>query len=211
MRMEEQETALKELASVVNKMSDARPLYWNDVESSSNISKFPVAKQPAIQNRRQVYRNSLGYCFGCGTTSLSTEHIIPSISANAFSAFGHSNGYAEDIDPESPANYLILCGNKGVQGTCHHAYDTLKISLYEDRRDDTVDVVYKWYVCDPSIQGFSAVEHRASIIGRKYTRLLTWRTIRSIMNPGVLHHSPEIMAFVARLQEIDKNSNQDLI
>ena len=103
------------------------------------------------------------------------------------------------------------------KNSCHDAYDHFKISLYQDRVESDGEVIYKWFVCNPKgidqtlVLNLSSVELKSSIIGKKYTRLLSWRTLRSILNPGSLNNSPEIQKFIDKLHIEDENSNTDII
>jgi hypothetical protein len=217
-KLEEQQKAIIELASVVNKMSDPRLLYWNEGESSSCGTSLSRDESSEIKKKRKNYRESVPCCFACEKTDdLSVAHIIPSKSDDNFKFFSKENGYSEDIETECEANYLVLCGNKGRKKTCHDAYDHFKISLYQDRVESDDLIIYKWFVCNSEgidktfALNIKSIELKSTEIGKKYTRLLSWRTIRSLLNPGSLENSPEIKKFMNYLQLLDENTNADEI
>jgi hypothetical protein len=214
----ELETKIIELAGVVNKMSDARLLYWNEGESTSCGKSIAQEELEEIKTKRANYRKSMSRCFACNTKNkLSVAHIIASKSDDNFESFSNTNGYSENIETECEANYLVLCGTKGEKQTCHDAYDHFKISLYQDRVELDGEIIYKWFVCNPKgidqafVSNLNSVELKSSIIGKKYTRLLSWRTLRSILNPGSLKNSREIQEFMNKLQTDDENSNTNTI
>jgi hypothetical protein len=204
---------IEELEQFVDNIVDPRLKFWNDGESSSASTK----NNSEVINSRINYRSSHLYCFGCNWkggknndgTGLSTAHIIAS-SADREELFGSTgpNNYKDDIVAECERNYLVLCGSKGDKFSCHDAYDHLKISLYFDKNDE----MFKWFVYRPDfVCGHVPTNLNGKMlspaeIGDKYVRLLNWRTIRTIIQPGrnPFSSASQRSEFISMLQDSEE-------
>ena len=112
---------------------------------------------------------------------LTIAHIVPNLIKNINVVFGEDNNYVNDIDAESVENYLVLCGTHGCTGTCHDLYGNMKISMYYDPNDE----MFKWYRArNVHVNGLDDRVLKEEQIGRKYLRLLAWRTLRTVLQPG---------------------------
>jgi hypothetical protein len=203
---------IEELEQFVDNIVDPRLKFWNDGESSSASTK----NISEVINSRINYLSNHLYCFGCNWkgknndgTGLSTAHIIAS-SADREELFGSTgpNNYKDDIVAECERNYLVLCGSKGDKVSCHDAYDHLKISLYFDKNDE----MFKWFVysqdfvCGHVPTNLNGKRLSPAEIGDKYVRLLNWRTIRTIMQPGrnPFSSASQRSGFISMLQDSEE-------
>lgn len=131
-------------------------------------------------------RDGTAYILPTRNSGLTTAHIVPNIEGlDTF--FGKCNSYIDDVKAESVANYLVLCGTQGQSGSCHNEYDNLALSLYYSKPDDRYQWVMgdgsrQWSKADGSIIELGVLD--PGVVGRKYARLLNWRTIRTLLQPG---------------------------
>ena len=177
-KIEEQRIALEETKAVVDNLVDPRIQIW-----TAGASSAPSSISSEVRLMRKTYKeeNTCMFC-GCnsGTKELSIAHIVPSKSSAINVVFGRDNNYVDDVKLESTQNFLVLCGSHGRQGTCHNAYDNLKISLYFNISEG----VYRWYIAkDANVHGFGRVL-TVEELGEKYVRLLAWRTLSTVLQPG---------------------------
>ena len=206
--LEEQKATLDEQGAVLSNLIDPRLSVWNVGGSSSTSSSTPVN----VSSSRKAYRNQIGVCMGCGNNSnLSIAHIVSHRrGADINLLFGTDGNYIDEVDVESERNYLVLCGSHGQQGTCHNYFDNLQMSLYycrEAESDESGDAsdeegVFKWFCSDVAISARMSRVLRAQEIGEKYVRLLNWRTLRTILQPGMRFPGPsaERTAFINNLK-----------
>ena len=206
--LDEQKATLDEQGAVLSNLIDPRLSVWNVGGSSSTSSSTPVN----VSSSRKAYRNQIGVCMGCGNNSnLSIAHIVSHRrGADINLLFGTDGNYIDEVDIESERNYLVLCGSHGQQGTCHNYFDNLQMSLYycrEAESDESGDAsdeegVFKWFCSDVAISARMSRVLRAQEIGEKYVRLLNWRTLRTILQPGMRFPGPsaERTAFINNLK-----------
>ena len=195
-KIEEQKATLDEQGAVLSSLIDPRLSVWNDGGSSSTST----STLKSVSSSRRAYRNQIGVCMGCGIDSdLSIAHIVSHRrSADINTLFGIDGDYIDDVDVESERNYLVLCGSHGQQGTCHNYFDNLQMSLYycsgaesdESGYASDEEGVFKWYCSDVAISARMSRVWRAQEIGEKYARLLNWRTLRTILQPGMRFPGP---------------------
>jgi hypothetical protein len=198
-KIEELDSKLNDMKSVVDNLVDPRLNYWNTGEVSSAGSKSDTRSEISVKILEKKNVRKFGVCMGCKGNGrlfggLSIAHIVADLGSSkrstSYGDFGESSGYVDDIDPGCGLNYLLLCGALGKAGSCHNEYDSLKMSLYWDHRDD----LYKWFTphsstftggCPPPGCSVSTTVWTTAEIGEKYTRLLAWRTMRTVLQPGV--------------------------
>ena len=120
-------------------------------------------------------------------SGLTVAHIVPNMpQINVL--FGTDNNYKDNITIECESNYLVLCGTQGQNGSCHNEYDNFQMSLYYNKDTDRYEWVMndgrrEWTKVDGSVLIPSVLD--PAQVGRKYARLLNWRTIRTLLQPGV--------------------------
>lgn len=216
-KIEEQKATLHEQRAFLSNLIDARLSVWNDGGSSSTSSSTSVS----VSSSRRAYRNRIGVCMGCGINSeLSIAHIVSHRrSATINTLFGIDGNYIDEVDVESERNYLVLCGSHGQQGTCHNYFDNLQMSLYycrEAESDESGDVsdeegVFKWYCSDVALSARVSRVWRAQEMGEKYVRLLNWRTLRTILQPGMRFPGPsaERTEFINNLKIWEEAESND--
>ena len=207
-KIEEQKATLDEQGAVLSNLIDPRLSVWNVGGSSSTSNNTPSI----VSSGRKAYRTRIGVCMGCGSDSnLSIAHIVSHRrGADINVLFGADGNYIDEVDVESERNYLVLCGSHGQQGTCHNYYDNLQMSLYycrEAESDESGDAsdeegVFKWFCSDVAMSARMSHVLRAQEIGEKYVRLLNWRTLRTILQPGMRFPGPsaERTAFINNLK-----------
>jgi len=196
---EEFDSKLSDMKSIVDNLVDSRLNYWNAGEVSSvGSTSGPRSVRDAKKLEKDDVRK-FGVCMACkGNGSLfgglTIAHIVADLGyskrSTSYTDFGKTSDYVDDIDPGCKSNYLLLCGTQGQAGSCHNEYDLLKMSLYWDHRDH----LYKWFTphsstftggCPPPGCSVSTTVWTTAEIGEKYTRLLAWRTMRTVLQPGV--------------------------
>ena len=207
-KLQEQATILEEQAAVLENMIDPRLLIWNTGESSSSNT----SRSSELIELRRNYRSLINSCMGCGCKTdvqkeLSIAHIVAN-NASINSLFGKDGNYVDDVEVESIKNYLVLCGSHGKEGTCHHEYDCLKMSLYFCKEAQ----VYKWYTADEVLA--ERVRERVFTkedIGYKYARLLNWRTLKTVLQHGKTFtgNSAERAAFINMLKIWEEDECND--
>ena len=175
------EKALEETKVFMEKFVDPRLQVWSAGAASTTGSE----KSASIRTVRKDYKTNYGYCMACGCTevvrSLTIAHIVACRISNLDALFGPDNSYVDKIVPESLRNYLVLCGTQGEAGTCHDYYDNMRISLYYDPEVE----VFKWYsATGVAIEGLASRVLQKDAIGQKYLRLLAWRTLSTVLQPG---------------------------
>jgi len=186
------EATLAEVKGIIDNLVDPRLKCWNQGSATSRGN----ASISTREIRRAVV-NRMGVCMCCGTDGsvykqlgkchgLTTAHIIADMK-DLNVLFGQDNGYKENIILECESNYLVLCGTQGQRGSCHDAYDNLELSLYFNKEVDRYvwmmnDGGDTWLKADGSIERLGTLD--SSVIGYKYARLLNWRTIRTLLQPG---------------------------
>ena len=110
-------------------------------------------------------------CLRCGTTQNVTRAHIQTNNTqtqqDVFPLFGPEYGYADECIGVSVRNHIPLCGTRGQQGTCHHEFDSGRLTLLYDpfRRG------YYFY-------GKPNTMLRIPRQFRPYRRLLVWRARR---------------------------------
>jgi hypothetical protein len=193
-KIEEQKATLDEQGAVLSNLIDPRLSAWNAGSSSSTSSNTSAS----VSSSRKAYKNRIGVCMGCGINSnLTIAHIVSHRRrADINTLFGIDGNYIDEVDVESERNYLVLCGTFGQQGTCHNYFDSLHMSLYYCREtDESGDAsdeegVFKWYCSDVAISARMSRVWTAQEIGEKYVRLLNWRTLRTVIQPGMRFPGP---------------------
>ena len=178
---------------VVDNLVDPRLKCWNPGAASSRGTASLT-----IKASRRIYLSRIGVCMCCGTdgsahrlkdalSGLTVTHIVPNMpQINVL--FGTDNHYRDDVRIECESNYLVLCGTQDQNGSCHNEYDNFQMSLYYNKDTDR----YEWVMNDGSRE-LTKVDGSVIIpsvldpaqVGRKYARLLNWRTIRTLLQPGV--------------------------
>jgi len=218
-KIEEQKATLDEQGAVLSNLIDPRLSVWNDGGSSSTSNSNGTLRSVSLS--RRAYKNRIGVCMGCGINSeLSIAHIVSHRrSADINTLFGKDGDYIDEVDVESERNYLVLCGSHGQQGSCHNYFDNLQMSLYycrEAESDESGDAsdeegVFKWYCSDVAISARMSRVWRAQEIGEKYVRLLNWRTLRTILQPGMRFPGPsaERTEFINNLKIWEEAESND--
>ena len=216
-KIEEQKATLDEQGAVLSNLIDPRLSVWNVGGSSSTSSSTSVN----VSSIRRAYRNQIGGCMGCGNKSnLSIAKCVATRGgADTNSIFGMTGNYIEGVDVDAEPNSLVLCGPPGQQGPCHNYFDNLQMSLYycrEAESDESGDAsdeegVFKWFCSDVAISARMSRVWRAQEIGEKYVRLLNWRTLRTILQPGMRFPGPsaERTAFINNLKIWEEAESND--
>jgi hypothetical protein len=169
---------------------DPRLSFFN-VESSTD-SRFSDAVKEQIRTLR--------CCMACGLDAdscsnlgreLTCAHILSvkkkKVDCNVH--FGITANYKTDVKPTAQQNAILLCGRRGVDGSCHDLYDTNVISMFYSPEDSK----YKWYRLNSlnecfdgettkSAHGFA--EWLTTKENEKYRRLLAWRTLNLLSKIG---------------------------
>eukprot|EP00760_Papus_ankaliazontas_P014008 PhM_4_TR15937/c0_g1_i1/m.205 len=97
----------------------------------SDLPPDERAKVDAIKSR--VDKNP---CACCGTTSnVTAAHVL--VSMDDLTVAGMTKE-----EYMSRGNFIPLCGNKGLEGSCHHAFDTARLSFVQDPATMTWHTVY---------------------------------------------------------------------
>jgi hypothetical protein len=209
------ESRMQEVESFVDSLVDPRVKYWNANAESSTGSRDDI---DAEKKHDKLLVKSFDRCMGCGRTELdrklSVAHIICDVGSRRrlevdyYELFGTVGGYRDDVNPARKENFLLLCGSQGQKGTCHDLYDTLQISLYWDSLSGT----YRWFRsylkfvggCHPD--DIATITWTTAQIGVKYRRLLAWRTLRTILQPGLSNFTSlsERAAFIDFLKSSER-------
>lgn len=123
-------------------------------------------------------------CLFCDeTANITKAHIVAGNHYVDYSPFGVSNGYCTDLDVKSPRNFIPLCGSLGREGTCHHAFDKYLLTIMFD----PITTIYRVISFDPSFAKHAIVHNRELNVPaecRPYTRLLTWRARKCMLEHG---------------------------
>ena len=188
---------LGEVKSIVDNLVDSRLKCWNQGSASSRGSGF----DPDVQAIRRAYIERMSKCLCCGIKlsevigrpeKLTTAHIIANMDG-LDTLFGMDGSYKDNIKLETEANYLVLCGTQGLKGSCHDKYDNLCISMCFNKELGR----YDWVMNDGKVMDESGewvkpgasfvprIDLTPTLIGQKYARLLNWRTIRTLLQPGI--------------------------
>jgi predicted restriction endonuclease len=153
-------------------------------------------------------------CLLCGTTEdLHVAHLVSHNSTMDYSRFQRPI-YKTSFDPSSIRNRILLCGTKGVRGSCHDLFDNFKItivydalsSLYralvvmEDTNRPSFKVSQNWELTFPPNMKEEYMP---------YKRLLAWRTRKCAMASAPFL-SPDVLTSLvttADLSEADEVGN----
>lgn len=123
-------------------------------------------------------------CLFCGeTNNITKAHLVAGNSAVDYSSYGVRNGYRDELDIKSARNFIPLCGTKGIVGTCHDAFDRYLLTMIFD----PLKKLYRVFCFDSSFAKYTVVNNKELIVPEKcrpYTRLLTWRTRKCMVEHG---------------------------
>ena len=122
-------------------------------------------------------------CLFCGsTTNITKAHLVAGNSSLDYSPFCKPH-YKSDLNVKSPRNFIPLCGTLGIPGSCHHEFDTYRITLIYNPLEEN----YRVYSFNPDLPNHSLLHNRIVEVPdecRPYTRLLSWRAKKCILEFG---------------------------
>ena len=114
-------------------------------------------------------------CLFCGrsmpdVSTVSKAHLVASLRGFHYNAF-QPPAYDSAFNPNSARNFILLCGSKGVFDSCHHQFDTFRLTLMYN----PVLSNYFVYCFDPESPCMHLHEKIVVLRHRPYHRLLVWR------------------------------------
>jgi hypothetical protein len=182
-------------------------------------------------SKRPTFDSIWGECLFCGrlqgkvggSNRVSYAHILvhnTKTAENALNFFGISSGYTNDVDLESPRNFIPLCGASGEIGTCHHEFDNHNIALVYNPFQQKYFVLLRENALDENFKKgkltkvkqrnedglISQIVFAKPLDYRPYLRLLKWRAINFLELHKSLLSSDDI-AGIRQMLDIGENES----
>jgi len=129
---------------------------------------------------RTIQKDYHGRCLFCGEEmNVTKAHIVAGNNKVDYSPFSTPT-YRDDLDVNSPRNFLPLCGNDGMDGTCHNEFDKFLMTLLYN----PFEKVFKVYCLRKSFHKYNQCHLRVVNVSPTYPpycRLLAWRTRKCVI------------------------------
>jgi hypothetical protein len=175
-------TQIEQLQISVRASSDPRMFLFSPATISKNGNH-----SVASEYHKRMFKG----CVFCGKEeNVSMAHLVSEVleSDGIYLAMFNKPNYNTNLDVKSPRNFIRLCGSKGVNGSCHDAFDYYRLSLMYDPAEGNYIIF--------SVDKLSSLHLKRialSVEYPPYKRLLCWRFRMSISTFSCAYdHLPEL-------------------
>ena len=166
---------------LMSTIMDRRMSYFNP--STGGSSSVTSTYSCNIKNTLKDYYGKK--CFFCGViestdTSITKAHLIAINDKTDFKFFRKPK-YKTDFKRGSVKNYIFLCGNKGISGTCHDEFDNYLIAIVHN----VIESSYNLFCFRKEFKKYKELHNKEVFFHEKhvpYHRVMCWRTIYSLNN-----------------------------
>lgn len=186
-----------ELKTQISLAQDPRLSFFSSAMPGSNGRHSEASRQI-----KKIYDK----CLFCGSkVELSLAHLVAGNSVVNYSVFGKPR-YLDDLDVKSPRNFILLCGTKGKNGTCHNEFDNYCIGMIPAPLGGEAN---QWtLLClRPDFAKYKELNNKTIVTQEPhpYRRLLAWRNRKCITEHG--HLCSDVITNALRSCDLSETAN----